>query len=323
MKRNKVLTVAIPIMLLAGCGGVDKAESKQEPKQEEKVEQKTDTNKQLSKEDYEKRVDSLILEFDKQYSDYETLSYQPARRSTQMLSTQIELALFDDMIRVADEFIKTIPPQEHEETQKNIAETMNHFKKSFELYKIIYTAKDKSTHEHLERVKEADTELKTALESWNNVCDKFEGKNAKNHKENIKYKSTVLTESKLNEMNNKIGIDVNAVKENTSKTGKEFVGTWGIKYEDKFYPMYILNKDNTFEVYVGTEYPNKDNYVTGEWSYNKGKQELEVKIKKAYQDGKVIRTQRKVIAYKVQNLTETKMQIFDDELPQVYRFMKQ
>ncbi|MDC2863588.1 DUF3994 domain-containing protein [Bacillus sp. BP-3] len=327
MKRNKVLAVAIPIMLLAGCGGVDKAESKQndkaESKQEDKVEQKTPTNKQLTKEEYESRIDSLILVFDEKYSDYETIGNQPARRSTQGLSTETSLELFDGMIRTADDFIKIIPPQEYEELQKEIVESMNHYKKGFELLKEIYTAKDKSTDEHLEKVKVSDEELKKAQESWNAVCEKLNGKNAKNHKENIKPKSTVLTEKQLIDLDKKAGMDTDTVKENTSKTGKEFAGTWGFLRDGKVVPNYILKEDKTFEVYSGDEYPSKKNYATGTWSYNKDKMILELTIKKAYQAGESFRPKRKVVSYKVQNFTDSKMQLFDEELPQIYRFMKQ
>ncbi|WP_257140213.1 hypothetical protein [Bacillus pseudomycoides] len=64
MKRNKVLSVAIPIMLLAGCGGVDKASTDNKSKVEAKQENK---KVKLSKEDSPNKVYELCLDYDTRY----------------------------------------------------------------------------------------------------------------------------------------------------------------------------------------------------------------------------------------------------------------
>nr|WP_255299110.1 hypothetical protein [Bacillus pseudomycoides] len=46
-------------------------------------------------------------------------------------------------------------------------------------------------------------------------------------------------------------------------------------------------------------------------------------IKQAYAEGKPIDSERHIIALKVQNFGDNKMQLFDGENFQIYRFVKQ
>ncbi|WP_429761866.1 DUF3994 domain-containing protein [Bacillus sp. S2(2024)] len=85
----------------------------------------------------------------------------------------------------------------------------------------------------------------------------------------------------------------------------------------------MLKDDKTFEVYSKDEYPSKKNYLTGTWSYDKDKSELKLIIKKAYQDGESFIPQRSGVSYKVQNFIDSKMQLFDGDTFQTYRFIKQ
>ncbi|MCX2826080.1 DUF3994 domain-containing protein [Bacillus pseudomycoides] len=319
MKRNKVLSVAIPIMLLAGCGGVDKASTDNKSKVEAKQENK---KVKLSKEDYPNKVYELCLDFNRKYTEHERILNRPARKSTQDSSLETLQSQLDGLITVTDKVLNIEPPSEYEDVHKNVAESMNHFKKSFELNKKIYGAKDKTTSSHLAMVKESDEELKKAKECWS----KFE--NVINDKKSIGTRKTVsegdgtVTEQDLKDLDRKAGIDIDAVKKNTTKEGKEFEGSWGFEKDGKFIPTFIF-KGNTFETYARAEYPSKKNYVTGTWVYRKDSSELMLTIKQAYAEGKPIDSERHIIALKVQNFGDNKMQLFDGENFQIYRFVKQ
>ncbi|MGG3528227.1 DUF7018 domain-containing (lipo)protein [Bacillus pseudomycoides] len=182
MKRNKVLSVAIPIMLLAGCGGVDKASTDNKSKVEAKQENK---KVKLSKEDYPNKVYELCLDFNRKYTEHEWILNRPARKSTQDSSLETLQSQLDGLITVTDKVLNIEPPSEYEDVHKNVVESMNHFKKSFELNKKIYGAKDKTTSSHLAMVKESDEELKKAKECWS----KFE--NVINDKKSIGTRKTV------------------------------------------------------------------------------------------------------------------------------------
>lgn len=311
LKRKKVLAVVIPIMLLTGCGGGDKVSTVKR----DKIEQQTTTTKQVSKDDYAGKLSFLILAFDGGYTEYNKLLEKPEKDNNKLEER------LDGLIRLTDELAEINPPNEFKDIQKLIVESTSHFKKSFELSKKANADEDKTSESHLATVKESEEELKKAKELWDNVANEV-NKTTLFKKQEDSNRGSSITENDLNELGKKAGIDVNSVEKNTTKTGKEFVGSWGFEKDGKFIPTYILKEDKTFEVYSKDEYPSKKNYLTGTWSYDKDKSELKLIIKKAYQDGESFIPQRSDVSYKVQNFTDSKMQLFDGDTFQTYRFIK-
>ena len=77
MNTKKLLGVAVPVMLLFGCGVSEKTNtSKQEKTEESKVkESKSNSKKEkVSKEDYPNKVYKLGIEFDKLFAEHNNIT---------------------------------------------------------------------------------------------------------------------------------------------------------------------------------------------------------------------------------------------------------
>ena len=77
MNAKKLLGVAVPVMLLFGCGVSEKTNtSKQEKTEESKVkESKSNSKKEkVSKEDYPNKVYKLGVEFDKLFAEHNNIT---------------------------------------------------------------------------------------------------------------------------------------------------------------------------------------------------------------------------------------------------------
>ncbi len=310
---NKVLSVAIPIMLLAGCGGVDKASTDKK----DKVEQQTAAKKQkVSKEDYPNKINDLCVEFDSKFTDFNK-TMRDALDGKGGTKKDVVNKL-NEVNKVVDKFLEIEPPTEYAETQKDVEKAMEHFRKAVKLNNEVFTRTKQGSKTDKDLMEEAEAELKKGDEYWFKFYKSIEDK--------VKVgKDGTVTAKDLRELDKKAGIDNESVRMNLSHDGKELVGTWGFDNKDGFIVSMLVNQDGTFEVYGKGEYPSKDkNYGKGKWTYDSSKQTFTMNYEKKLSNGEENKEAYNIdIPYNVQSFDGKNIQLFSVKTLNTIKYVKQ
>ncbi|WP_179866007.1 DUF3994 domain-containing protein [Bacillus pseudomycoides] len=314
MKGNKLLCVAIPIMLLAGCGGVDKASTE---KQDKTVEtQKSIKKEKVSKEDYPNKINDLCVEFDSKFADFnKTLSDALDGKGGTKKDIVNKL---NEANKIIDKFLAIDPPSEYAETQKDVEKAMEHYTKAFKLNNEVFTRTKQGSKTDKELMEEAESELKKGDEYW----FKF----YKNLEDKIKIGTDgTVTAKTLRELDKKSGIDSEVVRTNLSKEGKELVGKWGLDKSEGFIVSLIMNDDGTYEAYGKGDYPNKDKtYAKGKWTYDSNSQTITLHVEKNLINGEEQKEAKNVdVPYTVQNFDGKNIQLFSPKTFNTIKYVKQ
>ncbi|MBJ8030291.1 hypothetical protein JDS96_20920 [Bacillus cereus group sp. N21] len=125
MKAKKLVTLALPIMLLGGCG-TDKVEKKADTKVEAKAKEK----EKLSKEAYPSRMSNLHYELKLKMEDLTALAKRKDK-DTKELNKEI-LKGADELQQIFDKFYKIDPPKEFEESHKTLIKAIDCYKEAFD-----------------------------------------------------------------------------------------------------------------------------------------------------------------------------------------------
>ncbi|PDZ73729.1 DUF3994 domain-containing protein [Bacillus pseudomycoides] len=322
MKAKKLVGVAIPVMLLFGCGVSDKTESK-ETKTEESKSAKEDEKKssvkkvKVSKEDYTTRVVGLVEEFDtifKKHNDTIGELFDGKKKKSDVLDSIKELDGVLDKIESID------PPKEYIEEQKNLEKATGYFRESSKIVEEVFTRKstrEKGEKTDKEMVEESEKILKQGDEYWYKAINSLKDKNTKVGDGTVSVKD-------IKDLDKKAGIDYDAVQKNVID-GTELIGNWGVQTSDGFKPSFILKggSPKIFEVYNAEEYPKKTNHIEGTWEYDKASLILKLHITKQMSNGVEAEVVQKDIDYKVQNYDRKNLQLFNDKSFNTTRYVKQ
>ncbi|MGG3528367.1 hypothetical protein COM13_12200 [Bacillus pseudomycoides] len=125
MKFKKLITLAVPMMLLGGCG-TDNAEKKADTKIEIKAEEK----EKLTKEAYPSRMSNLHYELKLKMEEITEI----AKRKDKDVKEQNKEILkgTDELQQVFDKFYKIDPPKEFEESHKTLIKAIDCYKEAFD-----------------------------------------------------------------------------------------------------------------------------------------------------------------------------------------------
>lgn len=323
MKAKKLVTLALPIMLLGGCGTVEKPskEAKTESKSESKAEAK-ESSKDVQKvrvlaEDYPQYLIDLGNEFD---ASFKTLTTNINDSLDGKKSKQDILSSIDEANKVIAKFEAIDPPNKYVDTQKDIEKAIVKYKKSLSLLKDAYT-RDKSNSND----KRTDKEIVEQAEKILHEGDKYWIAVYKEMKNEVtKSKGGGVESQDLKDSTTGTGVDYDAVKKNVLD-GTELIANWGVTRDGKFNPLFILKggSPKTFEVYTAGDYPNKTNYIEGTWEYDKSNMMLKLHISKQMANGVVAEVVHKDINYKVQNYDTKSLQLYNEDSKAITRYVKQ
>lgn len=323
MKAKKLVTLALPIMLLGGCGTVEKPskEAKTESKSESKAEAK-ESSKDVQKvrvlaEDYPQYLIDLGNEFE---ASFKTLTTNINDSLDGKKSKQDILSSIDEANKVIAKFEAIDPPNKYVDTQKDIEKAVVKYKKSLSLLKDAYT-RDKSNSND----KRTDKEIVEQAEQILHEGDKYWIAVYKEMKNEVtKSKGGGVESQDLKDSTTDAGVDYDAVKKNVLD-GTELIANWGVTRDGKFNPLFILKggSPKTFEVYTAGDYPNKTNYIEGTWECDKSNMMLKLHISKQMANGVVAEVVHKDINYKVQNYDTKSLQLYNEDSKAITRYVKQ
>ncbi|MCC2446801.1 DUF3994 domain-containing protein [Bacillus cereus] len=317
MNAKKLLGVAVPVMLLFGCGVSEKTNtSKQEKTEESKVkESKSNSKKEkISKEDYPNKVYKLGVEFDKLFAEHNNITrevFDGKKKKSDIVDSVKELN------KVLDKFESIDPPTEYVNQQKDFEKAISYFRESFSLINEVFTRKEKR-----EKGDKTDKELIEKSEKLVKEGDIYWLKAFKDLEWDIKIGDGTVSMKDLKELDKKAGINTDNVMKNV-KDGTELIGNWGFQGTDGFNMSLILKGDKTFETYGKGEYPNKKNYIEGTWEYDKEAFTIYLHLNKRLVDGVEDTIQKKKIAYKVQDYDGENLRLFNETSFNTIKYVKQ
>ncbi|AJH17034.1 DUF7018 domain-containing (lipo)protein [Bacillus mycoides] len=125
MKAKKLVSLALPIMLLGGCG-TDKAETKADTKIEIKAEDK----EKLSTEAYPSRMSNLHYELKLKMEEITALA---GRKDMDVKEQNKEILKgTDELQQIFVKFYKIDPPKEFEEAHKTLLKAVDCYKEAFD-----------------------------------------------------------------------------------------------------------------------------------------------------------------------------------------------
>ncbi|EJQ45779.1 hypothetical protein BWGOE4_32280 [Bacillus mycoides] len=317
MNAKKLLGVAVPVMLLFGCGVSEKTNtSKQEKTEESKVkESKSKIQKEkVSKEDYPNKVYKLGIEFDKLFAEHNKITrevFDGKKKKSDLVDSVKEL---NEML---DKFESIDPPKEYVNQQKDFEKAISYFRESFSLINEVFTRKEKR-----EKGDKTDKELIEKSEKLVKEGDIYWLKAFKDLEGDIKVGDGTVSMKDLKELDKKAGINTDNVMKNV-KDGTELIGNWGFQGTDGFNMSLILKGDKTFETYGKGEYPNKKNYIEGTWEYDKEAFTIYLHLNKRLVDGVEDTIQKKKITYKVQDYDGKNLRLFNETSFNTIKYVKQ
>ncbi|PEJ57300.1 DUF3994 domain-containing protein [Bacillus toyonensis] len=317
MNAKKLLGVAVPVMLLFGCGVSEKTNtSKQEKTEESKVKESQSNSKKekVSKEDYPNKVYKLGVEFEKLFAEHNNITrevFDGKKKKSDIVDSVKELN------KVLDKFDSIDSPTEYVNQQKDFEKAISYFRESFSLINEVFTRKEKR-----EKGDKTDKELIEKSEKLVKEGDIYWLKAFKDLEGDIKIGDGTVSMKDLKELDKKAGINTDNVMKNV-KDGTELIGNWGFKGADGFNMSLILKGDKTFETYGKGEYPNKKNYIEGTWEYDKEAFTLYLHLNKRLVDGVEDTIQKKKIAYKVQDYDGENLRLFNETSFNTIKYVKQ
>ncbi|BCA32306.1 membrane protein [Bacillus wiedmannii] len=309
MNAKKLLGVAVPVMLLFGCGVSEKT------KESKVKESKSNSKKEkVSKEDYPNKVYKLGVEFDKLFAEHNNITrevFDGKKKKSDIVDSVKELN------KVLDKFESIDPPTEYVNQQKDFEKAISYFRESFSLINEVFTRKEKR-----EKGDKTDKELIEKSEKLVKEGDIYWLKAFKDLEGDIKIGDGTVSMKDLKELDKKAGINTDNVMKNV-KDGTELIGNWGFQGTDGFNMSLILKGDKTFETYGKGEYPNKKNYIEGTWEYDKEAFTIYLHLNKRLVDGVEDTIQKKKIAYKVQDYDGENLQLFNETSFNTIKYVKQ
>lgn len=289
MKAKKLVTLAVPFMLLVGCG-TDKTEAK--PK--DKVESKASTKEKLSKEKYPERVTALSTEFLQKVTDMSETAKD--RTSSDKEVSKKLLAQVRDTQKTIKKFDAIEPPVEFQDANKDILKAVDCYKEAYSIQEEILTSDKKADDKEVKAKGEKSKDLlKKGSELWASgfkpVQDAIVGKT-----------DSLSTSTPSNK------------EVQLSISGKELVGEWGSYEGSEFIKAVEFREDGTYTAYDDKgKTPYEKNHMEGSWHYNQEMNEVSLTAKEIVKDGnKIDASQFKVaVDYKVESFKDNSFKMTD------------
>ncbi|MGE6599817.1 DUF7018 domain-containing (lipo)protein [Bacillus proteolyticus] len=305
MKVKKLVALAVPFMLLVGCG-TDKTEAK--PK--EKVEAKSETKEKLSKEKYPLRMTKLSSELVNQITVITEIAMDKDKE---------EKALKKEIIKEESELQKIIakfkqiePPKEFVDSHKEILKAVDCYSKAYALQVEIINGKGKVTDEDRDKTKKSMKLIKEGNEYWQTgyapIQDaQLDQANELGKKTGVQFDKPSTSKSDSNSEDSSVQV---------SSDGKELLGEWGSYRGSEFHKGLDFREDNSFTAYDDTGKTSyEDNHMTGTWIFDADKKQVTLLPTEFVKDGKKIdaKNTNAFVEYKLEFLRAGSLKMTDDK----------
>ncbi|PHE64185.1 hypothetical protein COF68_04885 [Bacillus toyonensis] len=333
MKAKKLVTLAIPVMLLSGCITVETSK-KEEPKKEESQKASTESNSskesssnssknsssdvkkvRVLAEDYPKYLIDLGNDFDAKFREYNDVVGDAVKgnKSRKDVITSVE-----NIYKAIDKFEEIDPPAKYVDAQKDIEKATALYRKAFEgVERIFKQNEEKNTGGKTDKevIENAEKLVKEGDKYWIAVYNQMKD-------ELTKSTGGAVSSNEKSGVSDTSGVNEENVKSKVTD-GTELIADWGLETSDGFKPSLIIKGGNKFELYIAGDYPNKNNVAEGTWSYDKNSMTMTFHIAKQMDKGKEVELAKRDFAYVVQNFEGKTMQLLNKETNNTTRYVKQ
>lgn len=270
--------------------------------------------KPLTKEEYQEKSIELmtdfyekITEFGERYQHCVLIKEEIDAEDSQWFASKAT-DILDVILSISD----LNPPEEYTDADAHLKESMDIFKAYFRAFILGIQRQDLSLiNEHIPNLQKAQDLY-------------YYARNIITIDYDFPLESEDGTVSDMLEiLNDAAGIDTESVLKNISKDGKELAGMWGYYNEDgTFDTIVVFTEDGGYEGYRRGEYPNRDDFMGGYWSYDYLTQTMRIFITEAYSDGKPHFDYRSEQRYKVEAFTGDELQLKDQDTYETFRFTR-
>ncbi|EJV54915.1 MULTISPECIES: DUF7018 domain-containing (lipo)protein [Bacillus] len=262
MKAKRLITLALPIMLLGGCA-TDKAETKTKDKVEAKSEtkEKEVTKEKISKEEYPNHMYKLRSDLETKITELTETASQTKDKSNDIQKLNKEIFEKEaELQEIISKFHKIEPPKEFEEQHKTILKAVDFYSEAFATQ--VKSAKSGSiTKEKIQESKDLMLKGNDYLkEGYTPLADAIADAGEK------KLQATEHSEF--------------------PKDSKEFVGEWGHFEGSEFVKALDFKEDGTYTIFDDKGKTSfEDNHMTGKWSYKPDSKQFTMTIEEYVKDG--------------------------------------
>ncbi|WP_242215694.1 DUF7018 domain-containing (lipo)protein [Bacillus cereus group sp. BfR-BA-01383] len=299
MRAKKLVTLAVPFMLLVGCG-TDKTEAK--PK--EKVESKEETKEKLSKEKYPLRMTKLSSELVNQITVITEIAMDKDK-DEKVLKKEI-IKEESELQKIIAKFKQVAPPKEFVDSHKQILKAVDCYSKAYALQVEVINGKGKITEEDRSKSQKSMDLIKEGNEYW--------------QKGYAPLQDAQLDQA--NELGKKTGVQFDKPSTSSSdddsvqvsQDGKELLGEWGNYKGSEFHKGLDFREDNSFTAYDDTGKTSyEDNHMTGTWIFDADKKQVTLLPTEFVKDGKKIdaKNTNAFVEYKLEFLRAGSLKMTD------------
>ncbi|EEM01741.1 DUF3994 domain-containing protein [Bacillus pseudomycoides] len=301
MKAKKLVSLAVPFLLLIGCG-TDKTDAK--PK--EKVESKAETKEKLSKDKYPERITSISSEFLQKVADISETAKDRTRPDKEVATTL--LTQVNDVQKIIKKFDTIEPPVEFQDAHKDLLKAVDCYSEAYAIQAQLLTADKRVDKSKAEKAKDL---MKKGSELWATgfqpIQDVVVGK-----VNEIEGKTASKTDSSSTSDTSTLSNETVQI----SRDGKELFGEWGSYKGSDFHKGIEFREDGSFTAYDDTGKTSyEDNHMEGSWYYSEETNLVTLMPKEFVKDGKKIdRNQLEVaIDYKIESFKEGSFKMVDEK----------
>lgn len=281
MNAKKLVSLAIPVMLLVGCG-TDNVDKKADTKVA-KIEVKAEDKEKLSLEAYPSKMSNLHYELKMKMEEVTAIAGSKDKDVKEQ--NKKTLKSVDELQEIFVKFYKVDPPKEFEEQHKSVLKAIDCYKEAF------------------------DTQLSLAKS----------GSVTKKETEKLKdlmYKGNDYLEEGMTPIEGAVEHTKGPSSIPLSKDGKEIVGEWGSYLGDKFTKGSEFRQDGTYTIFDDEDNtPYENSHMDGKWSYNGDTREMTLTIDEYVKDGKKAEPgeMKQSMIYKMENFTDTGYKMVGDD----------
>ncbi|PFV95918.1 hypothetical protein COL22_31240 [Bacillus thuringiensis] len=343
MKSKKLITLAIPVMLLGGCAttqGSPKIEAKTEESSKAKATEQD--KKSTSLKDNEKDIQRIrVLEED--YPQYmldmekdlvkRLIFYKDSIKYYQKGSKSREevLVSIKDYMKVLDKIESIDAPSKYKEDHKEVLKAVSKYRESFEEVEKVFKKTDFSMEADKEVLEKADSKLSEGNRVWIPVFEKLKNESKKvesssdSSSEDVSSNFVPRSSSPNSSQSDKsqaqtgmfkgiVGTDeeLGINDSNTSryiKNERSIVGKYGIDLGEGVKTIFYLKGDMTFAFYKYGDFPSRDSLMKGTYELDVPSLQLTLKLTSVTENGH--KTQRtESFRYQVQNYDLNMLQLY-------------
>ncbi|PGT57001.1 DUF3994 domain-containing protein [Bacillus thuringiensis] len=356
MKSKKLITLAIPVMLLVGCDTIQDPPKKEAKTEESSKAKATEQDKKsTSLKDNEKDIQRIrVLEED--YPQYmldmekdlvkRLIFYKDSIKYYQKGSKLREevLVSIKDYMKVLDKIESIDAHSKYKEDHKEVLKAVSKYRESFEEVEKVFKKTDFSMEADKEVLEKADSKLSEGNRIWIPVFEKLKNESKKvesssdssseDVSSNFVPKSSSPNSSQSDKSQAQTGMfkgivgtdeELGINDSNTSryiKNERSIVGKYGIDLGEGVKTILDLKGDMTFAFYKYGDFPSRDSLMKGTYELDVPSLQLTLKLTSVTENGhKIQRTES--FRYQVQNYDLNMLQLYSADEDARMRLIKQ